>query len=68
MRRSILGLPQIIWPPSSFSCRGYPSVAPSFPVAATLSDNRVPASVQNPDRTLSTLGLLDFVKLPVEVG
>ena len=34
------------WPPSSFSCRGLPTVGrPFFPVAAALS---VPASVQNP--------------------
>jgi len=37
------------WSPSSFSCRGLPTVGrPSFSVAAALSDNRVPASVQNP--------------------
>ncbi len=36
------------WSPSSFSCRGLPTVGrPSFPVAAALSDNTVPASVQN---------------------
>src|SRR3984957_18513704 len=32
------------WSPSSFSCRGLPTVGrPSFSVAAALSDNRVPA-------------------------
>ena len=37
------------WSPTSFSCRGLPTVGrPSFPVAAALSDNRVPASVRNP--------------------
>ncbi len=37
------------WSPSSFSCRGLSTFGrPSFPVAAALSDNRVPASVQNP--------------------
>jgi hypothetical protein len=37
------------WPPGSFSCRGLPAVVrPSFSVAAALSDDRVPASVQNP--------------------
>jgi hypothetical protein len=56
------------WSPSSFSCHGLPTVGrPSFPVAAALSDNTVPARVQTPVRTLSTLGLLDLVKLPVEV-
>jgi hypothetical protein len=37
------------WSPSGFSCRGLPTVGrPSFSVAAALSDNRMPASVQNP--------------------
>ncbi len=55
------------WSPNSFSCRGLPNVGRrSFQLRRYRTIGCQPAC-RTPDRTLSTLGLIDLVKLSVDV-
>ena len=56
------------WSPSSFSCRGLPTVGrSSLQLRRRYRTIGCQPACRTPDRNLSTLGLLDLVKLSVDV-